>query len=179
MCVNTLETWTDRSLKVERRIQSIAPGTEIPHATGRTGGHLARKLCWKRSSCSNKWNVSHQLILAGRKANSALFSLEKGKGRSDCCFQLPKRKVWRRQNQTLLASAQWKDKRQHMQVAKRETTIKYIKKLHKFPREVKASPSLERFKTQDPSNLLHVGPALTRGLDQMISKGPFQIKWLW
>lgn len=79
--VNTLETWTDRNLKVARRqIQSVAPWTEKPRATGQTGGRLARKLCWKRSSCSSKWNMSQQLILAGRKANSALLSLEREKG---------------------------------------------------------------------------------------------------
>lgn len=68
-----------------------------------------------------------------------------------------------------------------MQAAKRETTIRYWKKLHRVPREVKASPSFETFKAQldkTPNNLLHIVPALTRGLDHVISAGPFQIKGL-
>jgi len=37
--VNTLETWTDRNLKVQQRqIQSVAPQTEKPQATGQAGG---------------------------------------------------------------------------------------------------------------------------------------------
>lgn len=36
--VNTLETWTDRNLKVpQRQIQSVAPWTEKPRAQDRLG----------------------------------------------------------------------------------------------------------------------------------------------
>lgn len=64
--VNTLETWTDRNLKVpQRQIHSVASWTEKPRAAGQTAGRLARKLCWKTSSCSSKRNMSQQLILAG------------------------------------------------------------------------------------------------------------------
>ena len=57
-------------------------------------------------------------------------------------------------------------------------TVTMTEHWHWLPREVVESPSLEILKTQldmAPSNLLCVGdPALSRWLDEMISRGLFQ-----
>lgn len=58
---------------------SDTPGPEKPPAAGQTGADCLEGFAGRVILLQLR-NMSQQLILAGREADSALFSLEKGKG---------------------------------------------------------------------------------------------------
>lgn len=158
--------------------KSVTPGPQKPPAAGWTGATAWKGLLEELLLLQLR-NMSQQLILAGRDADSTLFSLEKGKGDLITVFSCLKERCKDDKKRLFRQVHRGRTRGNISKLQKEQLQLDVAKKLHRLPIAIKASPSCGTFKTQihkTLNNLLRLGPALTRGLDQVISKGPIPIK---